>query len=138
MYSISNSHTELNKTQIRSDFKDDSGDERKKDKNDYLYISVNEIKWATPIAVATAMAESTWKRECEKASTLFKMWRNQHPRETELDLLFYSGRHGIRSRLAKHLWRIICRNFASIKSIIAKKILILNLIHLDCIKYFKF
>ena len=27
--------------------------EHKKDENDYLYISMTEIKWATPIAMAT-------------------------------------------------------------------------------------
>ena len=57
-----------------------------------------EIKWVTPIATATAIAESEWKRELEKVSALFELWRKQHPHDTELDWLFYSGRQGIRSR----------------------------------------
>ena len=63
-----------------------------------------EIKWVTPIATATAIAESKWKRELEKVSVLFELWRKQHPHDTELDWLFYSGRQGIRSRPARHVW----------------------------------
>ena len=63
-----------------------------------------EIKWVTPIATATAVVESEWKRELEKVSALFELWRKQHPHDTELDWLFYSGRQGIRSRPARHVW----------------------------------
>ena len=34
-----------------------------------------EIKWVTPIATATAIAESEWKRELEKVSAFFELWR---------------------------------------------------------------
>ena len=44
------------------------------------------------------------KRELEKVSALFELWRKQHPHDTELDWLFYSGRQGIRSRPARHVW----------------------------------
>ena len=60
-----------------------------------------EIRWVTPIATATAIAESEWKRELEKVSALFELWRKQHPHDTELDWLFHSGRQGIRSRPAR-------------------------------------
>ena len=57
-----------------------------------------EIKWVTPIATATAIAESEWKRELEKVSALFELWRKQHLHDTELDWLFYNEKQGIRSR----------------------------------------
>ena len=44
-----------------------------------------EIKWVTPIATATAIAESEWKRELETVSAIFELWRKQHPHDTELD-----------------------------------------------------
>ena len=47
-----------------------------------------EIKWVLPIATATAIAESEWKRELKKVSGLFELWRKQHPHDTELDRLF--------------------------------------------------
>ena len=53
-----------------------------------------EIKWVTPIATTTAIAESERKRELEKVSALFELWRKQHPHDTEVDWLFYSGRQG--------------------------------------------
>ena len=65
-----------------------------------------EIKWVTPIATATAIAESEWKRELEKVSALFELWRKQHPHDTKLYWLFYNGRQGIRSRLARHVWDV--------------------------------
>ena len=43
-----------------------------------------EIKWVTPIARATAIAESEGKRELEKVSALFEWWRKQYPHDTEL------------------------------------------------------
>ena len=58
-----------------------------------------EIKWVTPIATA----ETEWKRELEKVSALFELWRKQHPHDTELDWLFYSGRQSIRSRPTRHV-----------------------------------
>ena len=63
-----------------------------------------EIKWVTLIATATAITKSEWKRELEKVRALFEWWRKQHPHDTELDWLFYSGRQDIRSRPAKHAW----------------------------------
>ena len=63
-----------------------------------------EIKLVTPIATATAIAESKWKRELAKVSALFELCRKQHPYDTELDWLFYSGRQGIRSQPARHVW----------------------------------
>ena len=39
-------------------------------------------------------------------SALFELWRKQHPHGTELDWLFYSGRQGIRSRPARHVWDV--------------------------------
>ena len=65
-----------------------------------------EIKWVTPIATATAIAESEWKREIETVSTLFDWWRKHYPRDTELDWLLYSGRQGIRARSARHVWNM--------------------------------
>ena len=65
---------------------------------------MTEIRWATPIATATAIAESEWKRELDEASTVFKTWEKNYPQETELNWWFYSGRMGIRPRVAKHLW----------------------------------
>ena len=62
------------------------------------------LKWVTPIAAAIAIAESEWKREIEKASALFKWWKNQYPHDTELDWMFYSRRQVIQSRTAKHVW----------------------------------
>ena len=46
-----------------------------------------------------AIAESEWKREIENASALFKWFPND-----ELDWMFYSGRQGIHSRTAIHVW----------------------------------
>ena len=43
-----------------------------------------EIKWVTPIARATAIAESEGKRELEKVSALFEWWKKQYPHDTEL------------------------------------------------------
>ena len=63
-----------------------------------------KIKWVTPIATAMAIAESEWKRELEKVSALFELWKKQHPHDTESDWLFYSGRQSIRSRPARHVW----------------------------------
>ena len=51
-----------------------------------------------------AIAESEWKRELEKVSALFELWKKQYPHDTELDWLFYSGRQSIRSRPARHVW----------------------------------
>ena len=65
---------------------------------------MSEIIWATPIAMSTAIAESEWKRELNDASTVFKTWKTNFPEETEINWWFYSGRMGIRSRVAKHLW----------------------------------
>ena len=65
---------------------------------------MTEIRWATPIATATAIAESEWKRELDEASTVFKTWKKNYPQEAELNWWFYSGRMGIRPRVAKHLW----------------------------------
>ena len=62
------------------------------------------IKLVTPFATAMAIAESKWKRELEKASLLFKWLRKQYPHDTKLDWLCYSGRQGIYSRPAKHVW----------------------------------
>ena len=67
---------------------------------------MSEIIWATPIAMSTAIAESEWKRELDDASTVFKTWKTNYPQETEMNWWFYSGRMGIRSRVAKHLWEI--------------------------------
>ena len=79
---------------------------RKKDEKIYFYIIMAEIKWVTPIATATAIAKSEWKRELEKISALFESWRKQLPHDTEMDWLFYSGRQGIRSRTAWHVWDV--------------------------------
>ena len=76
----------------------------KNDENNHLYINMSEIIWATPIAMSTAMAESEWKRELDEASTVFKTWKKNYPQEAELNWWFYSGRMGIRPRVAKHLW----------------------------------
>ena len=51
---------------------------------------MTEIRLITPIATATAIAESEWKREPEKTSTLFEWWRKRYPHDTELDWLFIS------------------------------------------------
>ena len=64
-----------------------------------------ERKWATPIAMATAITESEWKRQLEEASDAFKMWTIFYPHGTELDWSVYSGRQGIRSLPAKHIWK---------------------------------
>ena len=77
---------------------------RKNDEDNHLYINMSEIIWATPIAMSTAMAESEWKRELDEASTIFKTWKKTYPQEAELNWWFYSGRMGIRPRVAKHLW----------------------------------
>ena len=67
----------------------------------YCYIAMTEIKWVTPIATATAIAESEWKRELEKVGALFGTWRKQYPDGMEFDRLFFSGMQGICSRPAK-------------------------------------
>ena len=77
---------------------------RKSDENNHIYINMSEIIWATPIAMSTAMAESEWKRELDEASTVFKTWKKNYPQEAEMNWWFYSGRMGIRPRVAKHLW----------------------------------
>ena len=66
---------------------------------------MTEIKWATPIATATAIAEPDWKRHLEEARAVFKTWKKVYPRGTELDWTFYSARQGIRSMPAKHVWK---------------------------------
>ena len=65
---------------------------------------MTEIRWATPIATATAIAQSEWKRELDEASTVFKTWKKNYPQEAEMNWWFYSGRLVIRPRVAKHLW----------------------------------
>ena len=65
---------------------------------------MTDIRWATPIATATVIAESEWKRELDEASTVFKTWKKHYLQEAELNWWFYSGRMGIRPRVAKHLW----------------------------------
>ena len=65
---------------------------------------MTEIRWATPIATATAITESEWKRELDEAITVFKTWKKTYTQEAELNWWFYSGRMGIRPRVAKHLW----------------------------------
>ena len=77
---------------------------RKNGENNRLYINMSEIIWATPIAMSTAIAESEWKRELDDASTVFKTWKKTYPQEAEMNWWFYSGRMGIRPRVAKHLW----------------------------------
>ena len=79
-------------------------DDSVKKMNKAIYIIMAEIKWVTPIVTATAISESKWKSELEKVSALFELWRKHHTHDTELDWLFYSGRQGIRSRPAKHVW----------------------------------
>ena len=63
-----------------------------------------KINWVTPIAMATAMSGSEWKRELKEANALFKIWRKQHPNDPERDWLSYSGQLGIRSRPSKREW----------------------------------
>ena len=65
---------------------------------------MSEIIWATPIAMSTAIAESEWKRELDEASKVFKTWKTNYPQEVEMNWWFYSGRMGIRPRVAKQLW----------------------------------
>ena len=77
---------------------------RKNGGNNHLYINMSEIIWATPIAMSTAIAESEWKRELDDAITVFKTWKKTYPQEAEMNWWFYSGRMGIRPRVAKHLW----------------------------------
>ena len=62
---------------------DDSDHLRKKDEKSLFYVIMAEIKWVTPIATATAIAESKWKMELEKVSALFELWRKLHPHNTE-------------------------------------------------------
>ena len=51
------------------------------------------------------MTESEWKRELGEGSTVFKTWkRKNYPQRAELNWWFYSGRMGIRPRVAKLLW----------------------------------
>ena len=66
---------------------------------------MNEIRWATPIATATAIAESEWKRQLEEARAVFKTSKHVYPRGTELDWTLYSARQGISSLPAKHVWK---------------------------------
>ena len=79
---------------------------RKNDENNHLYINMSEIIWATPIAMSTAMSESEWKRELDSTVqySFQDLARKKYPQEAELNLWFYSGRMGIRPRVAKHLW----------------------------------
>ena len=65
---------------------------------------MSEIIWATPIAMSTAIAESEWKRELDEASKVFKTWKTNYPQEAEMNWWFYSGRMGIRPKVAKQLW----------------------------------
>ena len=66
---------------------------------------MTEIRWATPIAAATAIAESEWKRQLEESRDVFKTWKKVYPRGTELDWTLYSVRRGIPSLPAKHVWK---------------------------------
>ena len=66
---------------------------------------MTEIKWATPIATVTAIAESEWKRQLEEARAVFKAWKKVYPRGTKLDCSLYSARQGICSLPAKHIWK---------------------------------
>ena len=61
---------------------------------------MSDIIWATPIAMSTAIAESEWKRELDEASKAFKTWKTNYPQEAEMNWWFYSGRMGIRPRVA--------------------------------------
>ena len=54
--------------------------------------------------MSIAIAESEWKRELDEASTVFKTWKTNFPQEAEMNWWFYSGRMGIRPRVAQHLW----------------------------------
>ena len=69
------------------------------------YNYMTEIRWATPIATAKAIAESEWKRHLEEARAIFKTWKFFYPRGTELDWTLCSARQGIRSVPAKHVWK---------------------------------
>ena len=66
---------------------------------------MTEIRWATPIAKATTIAESEWKRHLEEARAVFKTWEKVYPRGTELNWTLYSARQGIPSLLANHVWK---------------------------------
>ena len=46
---------------------------------------MTEIRWATPIATAAAIAETEWKRELDEAITVFKTWKKTDPQEAELN-----------------------------------------------------
>ena len=96
---------ELNKVLVNRKSKEKGDEERKKEDNDYLYIHMTEIKWATSIATATAIAELEWKRQLKEASAAFKMWKKVNSRGTELDWSLYSARQCIRSLPAKHVWK---------------------------------
>ena len=76
-----------------------------------FYINMTEIRWAAPIARATAIAESEWKRHLEEARAVFKTCKNVYPRGTELDWTLYSARQGIPSLPANHVLKNIqnCR-----------------------------
>ena len=63
-----------------------------------------QINLVTPIATSIAIAKSEWKRDVAKANELFKWWKRQYPKNTELDWIMYSGRQGIRTLVAKHVW----------------------------------
>ena len=66
---------------------------------------MTEIRWATPIATATAIAESEWKRHLEEVRAVFKTWKKVNTCGTELDWTLYSARQGIHSMPAKHVWK---------------------------------
>ena len=66
---------------------------------------MTEIRWATPIAMATAILESGWKPQLEEARAVFKTWKKVYPRGTELDWTLNSARQGIRSLPANHVWK---------------------------------
>ena len=40
-----------------------------------------------------------------RGKNVFKMWKKVHPRGTEFGWTLYSGRQGIRSLPAKHIWK---------------------------------
>ena len=66
---------------------------------------MTDSKWAKPIAMATVIAKSEWKRQLEGARDIFKTWKEVYPRGTELDWSLYRARQGIRSLPAKHVWK---------------------------------
>ena len=66
--------------------------------NKATFISSWLKEKVAPIATATAIAESEWKRELEKVSVLFELWRKQHPHDTELDCFIVEDRAFVRDR----------------------------------------